>query len=228
MHMSKPVSTPLASHFKLSKLQKHQSMDEVEHMSKVPYASAVGSIMYAMVWTRSDIAQSVSVVTRYMENPGKRHWKAIKWILRYFKGALDVGLTFRKSEGDGHVGGILGGAGGLPLALFAGVADALGSADALGAADGLPLDLFAGLGDALGAAADGLPLDLFAGPGDALGATRGFPLELFVECSPSKSDSTLPESRSSTSSNIGFPIVTASEVEGDLGGAVIVEGFLVE
>ena len=81
-----------------------QSMDEVEHMSKVPYASAVGSIMYAMVCTRPDIAQSVSVVSKYMANPGKRHWEAVKWILRYLKGAPDVGLTFRKSEGISILG----------------------------------------------------------------------------------------------------------------------------
>ena len=40
-------------------------------MSSVPYASAVGSLMYAMVWTRPDIAHAVGVVSRYMENPGK-------------------------------------------------------------------------------------------------------------------------------------------------------------
>uniref|UniRef100_A0A3Q7J586 Reverse transcriptase Ty1/copia-type domain-containing protein n=1 Tax=Solanum lycopersicum TaxID=4081 RepID=A0A3Q7J586_SOLLC len=55
MHMSKPVSTLLASHFKLSELQMPQSMDEVEHMSKVPYTSAVGSIMYAMILTMQGI-----------------------------------------------------------------------------------------------------------------------------------------------------------------------------
>jgi len=99
MHTCKPVSTPLAPHFKLSELQMPQSEDEVEHMSKIPYASAVGSIMYAMVCTRPDIAQSVSVVSRYMSSPGKRHWEAVKWILRYLKGASGVGLTFRKSGG---------------------------------------------------------------------------------------------------------------------------------
>ncbi|KAH0696154.1 hypothetical protein KY290_013526 [Solanum tuberosum] len=75
-------------------------MDGVEHMSKVPYASAVDSIMYAMVCTHPIIAQSVSVVKRYMENPRKRHWEVAKWILRYLKGAFDLDLTFWKSEGD--------------------------------------------------------------------------------------------------------------------------------
>ena len=78
MHMSKSVSTPLASSFKLSELQTHQYMDEVEHMSKVPYASAVGSIIYTMVCRSLEIAQFVSVVNRYMRNPGKQHWEVVK------------------------------------------------------------------------------------------------------------------------------------------------------
>ena len=43
-------------------------------MSRVPYASAVGSMMYAMVCTHPDISQAVSVVSRYMANLGKDHW----------------------------------------------------------------------------------------------------------------------------------------------------------
>jgi len=38
-------------------------------MSKVPYASVVGSLMYEMVYTRPDIAHAVGVVSRYMNNP---------------------------------------------------------------------------------------------------------------------------------------------------------------
>jgi hypothetical protein len=43
-------------------------------MSRVPYSSVVGSIMYAMVCTHLDISQAISVVSRYMANPGKVHW----------------------------------------------------------------------------------------------------------------------------------------------------------
>ena len=43
----------------------------MDYMSKVPSASAVGSLMYAMVCTRHDIAHAVGVVRRYMNNPGK-------------------------------------------------------------------------------------------------------------------------------------------------------------
>lgn len=42
-------------------------------MSQVPYASAVGSLMYAMVCTRLDLAHTISVVSRYMGDPGKQH-----------------------------------------------------------------------------------------------------------------------------------------------------------
>ena len=71
MHNAKPVSTPFASHFKLSKEMCPKTQEDMDYMSKVPYASAVGSLMYAMVCTRPDIAHAVGVVSRYMKNPGK-------------------------------------------------------------------------------------------------------------------------------------------------------------
>jgi hypothetical protein len=42
-------------------------------MSKVPYSSTVGSLIYAMVCSRSDLSHAMSVVARYMPNPGKEH-----------------------------------------------------------------------------------------------------------------------------------------------------------
>jgi len=50
--------------------------------------------MYAIVCTRSGIAQAVRVVSRYMSNFGKEHWIAAKWILRYLKESLDMALCF--------------------------------------------------------------------------------------------------------------------------------------
>ena len=61
-------------------------------MMKILYASAVGSLMYAMVCTRSDIAYVVGVVNRFMSNPGKEHWATVKWIFRYLRGTLSVCL----------------------------------------------------------------------------------------------------------------------------------------
>ena len=98
MSNCKPVSTPFAAHFKLSSDLCPQTKEEMERMSHVPYASAVGSLMYAMVCTRPDLAYAVSMVSRYMHNPGKDHWSAIKWIFRYLKGATDISLVFDRSK----------------------------------------------------------------------------------------------------------------------------------
>ena len=94
MQDAKPVSTPLATHFKLSKEMCPKTQEDIEYMSKVPYQSAVGSLMYAMVCTRPDIAHAVGVVSRYMSNPGKQHWLAVKWILRYLRGTTSQALCF--------------------------------------------------------------------------------------------------------------------------------------
>jgi len=67
-------------------------------MSKVSYASLVGSLMYAMVCTRLDIAHVVRVVSRFLSNPGKEHWEGVKWILRYLKGTSKMHLSFRRSN----------------------------------------------------------------------------------------------------------------------------------
>jgi hypothetical protein len=94
MQNAKPVSTPLASHFKLTKEMCPKTQEEIEYMSRVPYSSTVGSLMYAMVCTRLDIAHAVGVVRRYMNNPGKEHWEEVKWILRYFRGTATHALCF--------------------------------------------------------------------------------------------------------------------------------------
>jgi hypothetical protein len=78
MQNEKPTSTPLAIHFKLTKEMCPKTQEEIEYMSRVPYSSTVGSLMYAMVCTRPDIAHAVGVVRRYMNNPGKEHWEVVK------------------------------------------------------------------------------------------------------------------------------------------------------
>ncbi|KAG8478610.1 hypothetical protein CXB51_028417 [Gossypium anomalum] len=103
MRSAKPVSTPLAAHFRLSSALSPQSDDEIKYMSHVPYSSAVGSLMYAMVCSRPDLSYAVSAVSRYMANPGKEHWKAVQWILRYLRGTTDVCLQFGRTE-DGVIG----------------------------------------------------------------------------------------------------------------------------
>ncbi|KAH9668177.1 hypothetical protein KPL70_021322 [Citrus sinensis] len=96
---SKPVQTPLSAHFRLSCNQCPRTEDEKAEMSTTPYSSAVGCLMYAMVLTRPDISHAVSVVSRYMANPGKEHWRAVKWILRYLSGIADYGLIYSAKGG---------------------------------------------------------------------------------------------------------------------------------
>jgi hypothetical protein len=67
-------------------------------MNKVPYSSAVGSLMYAMVCIRADITHAVGVVSRFLANPGKEHWNAVKWILRYLRGTSKMSLCFGSRE----------------------------------------------------------------------------------------------------------------------------------
>ncbi|GJU04409.1 retrotransposon protein, putative, ty1-copia subclass [Tanacetum coccineum] len=67
----KSVQMPLGGHFKLSLKDCPVRDCDVERMSKVPYANAVGSLMYLMVCTRPDIAYAVSVVSRYLANPDR-------------------------------------------------------------------------------------------------------------------------------------------------------------
>uniref|UniRef100_A0A2N9J5P5 CCHC-type domain-containing protein n=1 Tax=Fagus sylvatica TaxID=28930 RepID=A0A2N9J5P5_FAGSY len=102
---AKPVSTPLANHFRLSGSQCPKNEEEIENMSKVPYASAVGCLMYAMVCTRPDLAHAVSTVSRYMANPGREHWNAVKWIFRYLKGTAEHEILFSRQPGTNSVVG---------------------------------------------------------------------------------------------------------------------------
>ncbi|GJV12066.1 putative RNA-directed DNA polymerase [Tanacetum coccineum] len=71
-----------------------ETVKNIEKMDRVPYASAVGSLMYAMVCTRPDLAHAVGVVSRFLSNPGKKHWEAVKWIFRYLRGTSKLGITF--------------------------------------------------------------------------------------------------------------------------------------
>ncbi|CAL1394910.1 unnamed protein product [Linum trigynum] len=88
MSLAKPLNTPSDSNVNLSSVYAPQSEAKKEYMPRVPYASAVGILMYVMVCTRPDLADAVSVVSRFMIQPRKEHWQAVTRILRYLKGTL--------------------------------------------------------------------------------------------------------------------------------------------
>ena len=70
----------------------------IEYISKVPYSSVVGSLMYAMVCTRPDITHTVGVMRRYMNNLGKEHWMEVQWVLKYLRGTTSHALCFGGSD----------------------------------------------------------------------------------------------------------------------------------
>ena len=63
-------------------------------MKAVPYTSAVGSLMYAMLYTRPDIYFVVGMVNRYQSNPWQEHWTAVKLIIKYLKRTRDYMLVY--------------------------------------------------------------------------------------------------------------------------------------
>ena len=99
MQDSKPVKVPIPVGVRLSVEQCPKTQEEEEDMSHVPYASAVGSLMYAMVCTRPDIAHAVGVLSRFMSKPGKEHWTSVKQVFRYLHGTSDYGLCYQGRPG---------------------------------------------------------------------------------------------------------------------------------
>ena len=105
MENSKRGFLPMSHGIKLSKTQCPASKEERERMSRIPYASAIGSIMYAMLCTRPDVAYALSITSRYQSDPGESHWIAVKNILKYLRRTKDVVLTYGGQEGDLVVNG---------------------------------------------------------------------------------------------------------------------------
>ena len=97
MDQSKRGFLPMVHGVSLSKSMCPKTQEERDHMSRIPYASATGSIMYAMLCTRPDVSYALSVTSRYQADPGMGHWVAVKNILKYLRKTKDMFLIY----GDG-------------------------------------------------------------------------------------------------------------------------------
>ena len=84
-----PCHVPMENRLKLSKNDKTPPVD------KTKYRSVIGSLRY-LVNTRPDIAYSVGIASRYMEDPKASHWAAVKQILRYLAGTVGFGCVYKK------------------------------------------------------------------------------------------------------------------------------------
>ncbi|KAL4351912.1 hypothetical protein GQ457_06G010610 [Hibiscus cannabinus] len=98
MEESKRGFLPMRLGNSLSKEMCPSTPQERERMSQIPYASAIGSIMYAMICTRPDLSYALSMTSRYQANPGEGHWTAVKNILNYLRRTKDVFLVYGGEE----------------------------------------------------------------------------------------------------------------------------------
>ena len=98
MQDCKPGDTPVSKGDKFSLCQCPKIDLETKEMQKIPYALAIGSLMYARVCMLSDIACIVGMLERNLSNPGLDHWKAAKRVMWYLQRTKDFMLTYRKSD----------------------------------------------------------------------------------------------------------------------------------
>ena len=78
----------------LSTNQRPKTPAEIERMRGIFYASAVKSLMYAILCTRPDICFAVGMVSRYQSDPDEEHWIAVKHIFKYLQRTRDYILVF--------------------------------------------------------------------------------------------------------------------------------------
>ncbi|WJZ95153.1 hypothetical protein VitviT2T_013943 [Vitis vinifera] len=90
--------TPVEKGDKFSLYQCPKNELEMKDMERFPYASVVGSLMYAQVCTHLDIAYIVGMLGKYLSNPGMDHWKKAKLVMRYLQRTKDFMLTYQRSS----------------------------------------------------------------------------------------------------------------------------------
>ena len=90
---SKPVQTPLDNNVKLLKL-----IEDDDTFPKGEYQALVGSLMYAAIGSRPDIAYATQTLSQFSSNPGPAHWTAAKRVLQYLQGTQNLGITYGGGE----------------------------------------------------------------------------------------------------------------------------------
>ena len=95
MEQSKKEFLPVLQGVKLSKTQNPTTAEDRERVKVIPYASAIGSIKYAMLCTRPIVYPTLSLAKKYNSDLGVDHWTAVKNILKYLKRTKDMFLGYR-------------------------------------------------------------------------------------------------------------------------------------
>nr|VWO99127.1 Uncharacterized protein [Ganoderma boninense] len=97
---AKSASTPIAVGGKLDRTQCPTTHEAIADMALIPYKQGVGMCMYVAVTSRPDIAHTVHRLAKYMANPGRAHWEALKRLVRYLAGTRELWLVYgRDSSG---------------------------------------------------------------------------------------------------------------------------------
>ena len=94
MQDSKKGSLPTRHGIILSKEQCPKTPKVEEDMRRIPYASAIGSLMYGTLCTRPDICYAVRIISCYQSNHRMGHWIAVKHILKYLRRTIDYILVY--------------------------------------------------------------------------------------------------------------------------------------
>lgn len=84
--------------FEKNKDSNEKNSANSEKLKRIPYQSAIGSLMYLAVNTRPDIAFIVTKLSQFNQCFYKCHWKAVKRVIRYLKTTQHQGLVYRKSK----------------------------------------------------------------------------------------------------------------------------------
>jgi hypothetical protein len=90
MDKCNPVATPIDPNVTLAKLPDGTSYPEIQHV----YQHMVGSLLYAAITTRPDIAHAVQALSQFNTNPGPVHLTAVKWVFRYLCGTINLGIEY--------------------------------------------------------------------------------------------------------------------------------------
>ena len=90
----RPVFTPMTPGLNLSTAMGPSTPEEIEEMCNWPYLNAVGALNYLAIATHPDISYTIKCLAQYNSNPGPAHWAAVKHLLHYLKGSIDLALTF--------------------------------------------------------------------------------------------------------------------------------------
>ncbi|KAE8974397.1 hypothetical protein PR003_g14457 [Phytophthora rubi] len=90
---AKPCLTQLEPDVHLTKADEPQTEEDKAKMKLKPYRTLVGSLVYLACGTRPDISVAVAKISRFLENPGEKHWDAGMKVVRYLLKTKDVGIV---------------------------------------------------------------------------------------------------------------------------------------